>query len=58
MPRIWLVLLAMAMGLTLAAQFGLSQLAGEIQLIHVLSPTDADDGKDAAKSGRLEKRAV
>ena len=53
MLRIWLVLLAMAIGLTLAAQICLSQLAGEVQRIHVLSPTDADDNSSVTKSGLL-----
>ena len=58
MPRIWLVLLAMATGLTLAAQTCLSQLAGEVQRIHVPSPTDVDDKSSVTKSGLLEARST
>ena len=58
MPRIWLVLLALAMGLTSAAQLGLSQLAGEVQRIYVPSPTDVDDKSSVTKSGLLEARST
>ena len=57
--RILLVLLAMAMGLSSAAQLGISQLAGEVQRIYVPSPTDADEKSSATNHGLLlEARAT